>query len=251
MAGKTGFLYVFDRVTGAPIWPIEERPVPRSEVPGEQSWPTQPYPTKPPPFSRQSFTADDINPHPIVTNEARDALRQRMTGSRNLGLFTPIGFVDTVHMPGANGGALFGYAAAAPSGQVYVIGQNDPGVLKLMRSPQTGAAASPGQTVYLRECQACHGPDRSGTATGPTLLDCGAGRRDQRSASDVRDRRPAVPACVSLGRHPGGRTAARRRGAEQSPQGIRRVRAPEEIRRLTERVKDYAVVVPDFDWTAA
>ena len=79
MAGKTGFLYVFDRVTGAPIWPIEERPVPRSEVPGEQSWPTQPYPTKPPPFSRQSFTADDINPHPIVTNEARDALRQRMT----------------------------------------------------------------------------------------------------------------------------------------------------------------------------
>jgi quinoprotein glucose dehydrogenase len=75
MAGKTGFLYVFDRVTGAPIWPIEERPVPQSEVPGEQSWPTQPYPTKPQPFSRQVFTADDINPYPIVTDAARVAFR--------------------------------------------------------------------------------------------------------------------------------------------------------------------------------
>ena len=68
LAGKTGFLYVFDRVTGAPIWPIEERPVPKSDMPGEQSWPTQPFPTNPPPFSKQSFSVDDINPHPIVTD---------------------------------------------------------------------------------------------------------------------------------------------------------------------------------------
>jgi quinoprotein glucose dehydrogenase len=55
-AGKTGFLYVFNRVTGAPLWPIEERPVPRSSMPGEEAWPTQPFPTAPPPFARQSFT---------------------------------------------------------------------------------------------------------------------------------------------------------------------------------------------------
>src|SRR6188768_4362943 len=67
LAGKTGFLYVFDRVTGTPIWPMEERPVPRSDMPGEQSWPTQPFPTNPPPFSRQAFTVNDINPHPIVS----------------------------------------------------------------------------------------------------------------------------------------------------------------------------------------
>ena len=61
MAGKTGFLYVFNRVTGEPIWPIEERPVPtKTDVPGEQLWPTQPFPTSPPPFARQKFTADDI-----------------------------------------------------------------------------------------------------------------------------------------------------------------------------------------------
>ncbi|TDI70148.1 MAG: hypothetical protein E2O88_03950 [Bacteroidetes bacterium] len=53
--GKTGFAYVFDRVTGEPVWPIEERPVPESDVPGEQTSPTQPFPTKPPPFSRQGL----------------------------------------------------------------------------------------------------------------------------------------------------------------------------------------------------
>lgn len=57
---KQGFLYVFDRVTGQPIWPTEERPVPQSTVPGEKSSPTQPFPVKPPPFDRQGVTADDV-----------------------------------------------------------------------------------------------------------------------------------------------------------------------------------------------
>ena len=61
-AGKTGFLYVFNRVTGEPIWPIEERPVPKSDVPGEETWPTQPFPTNPPPFAKQSLDETEINP---------------------------------------------------------------------------------------------------------------------------------------------------------------------------------------------
>jgi quinoprotein glucose dehydrogenase len=83
LAGKTGFLYVFDRVTGVPIWPIEERPVPKSDMPGEQSWPTQPFPTALPPFSRHTFTADDVNPHPMVSDADREKFEQRLAASRN------------------------------------------------------------------------------------------------------------------------------------------------------------------------
>jgi quinoprotein glucose dehydrogenase len=170
MAGKTGFLYVFDRVTGAPIWPIEERPVPKSEMPGEQSWPTQPFPTRPPPFSKQSFTEADINPHPMVSDAAREAFRKRLKATRNMGLFTPIDLVDTLHIPGSNGGALFGYTASEPTtGNVYVIAQDNPGVLKLLPPKPGGPGSFPGQAVYVRECQACHAPDRSGTENGPTL----------------------------------------------------------------------------------
>jgi len=171
MAGKTGFMYVFDRVTGAPIWPIEERPVPKSEMPGEESWPTQPYPTNPPPFSKQSFTIDDLNPFAIVTPEAREQFKQRLAKTRNQGLFTPIDFVDTLHIPGSNGGALFGYTAAEPTtGLVYVIGQDNPGILRLLKSSD-GVTGPPGFAVYQRECQVCHGLDRSGTQNGPSLLD--------------------------------------------------------------------------------
>ena len=170
VAGKTGFLYVFDRVTGVPIWPIEERPVPKSDMPGEQSWPTQPFPTAPPPFSKQTFSPDDINPHPIVSDAEREKFKQRLAASRNQGLFTPIHFDDTLHIPGSNGGALFGYTAAEPAnGAVYVISQDNPAILHLVKNPQAGGP--PGAAAYQRECAVCHGPDRGGTQTGPSLLD--------------------------------------------------------------------------------
>ena len=101
-----------------------------------------------------------------------------------------------MHFPGSNGGALFGYTAAEPTGQVYVIGQNDPGVLKLMKPAPSASATAPGQTVYLRECQACHGPDRSGTPTGPTLLTL-TGRVDaatiRSTIANGKGRMPAFP----------------------------------------------------------
>ena len=195
VAGKTGFLYVFDRVTGAPIWPIEERPVPKSDMPGEQSWPTQPFPTAPPAFSKQAFTADDINPHPIVSDGDREKFRQRLAASRNQGLFTPIHFGDTLHIPGSNGGALFGYTAAEPaSGAVYVISQDNPAILHLVKNPQGGGP--PGAAAYQRECAVCHGPDRSGTQNGPSLQDV-PGRLDAATVRSTimngKGRMPAFP----------------------------------------------------------
>ncbi len=135
VASKTGYLYVFDRVTGKPIWPIEERPVPQNTmVPGEELAPTQPFPTAPPPFSRQKFTADDLNPY-ILTPEEREQFRQRILKARNDGNFTPIGFDDVIHMPGNQGGSNWGSTAANPSdGTVYVIGFNTPTILRLLKA---------------------------------------------------------------------------------------------------------------------
>jgi quinoprotein glucose dehydrogenase len=149
VASKTGYLYVFDRVTGEPIWPIEERPVPQgTTVPGETLSPTQPFPTAPPPFSRQKFTADDVNPY-ILTPAEREQWKQRLLKARNDGPFTPIGFDEVVHMPGNQGGSNWGSTAANPSdGSVYVIGFNVPTVIRLlkpgeMRPGARGAAPTP------------------------------------------------------------------------------------------------------------
>ena len=130
-AGKTGFLYVFDRVTGQPLWPIEERPVPKSDMPGEQAWPTQPFPTAPPPFARQSFTEKDLSPY--IDDPAEKArFLEDIRGARNEGLFTPPGLGNTVEMPGNNGGSNFGSAAADPEhGTVVVVSKDWPALLKL------------------------------------------------------------------------------------------------------------------------
>ena len=140
MASKTGYLYVFNRQTGDPIWPIEERPVPQgSTVPGEWLSPTQPFPTAPPPFSRQKFTVDDLNPH-ILTPEQREQFRQRIAKARNDGPFTPIGFEEVVQMPGNQGGSNWGSTAAHPTdGSVYVIGFNVPALLRLLKPGETRA----------------------------------------------------------------------------------------------------------------
>jgi glucose dehydrogenase len=138
VASKTGYLYVFDRVTGKPIWPIEERPVPqKTTVPGEVLSATQPFPTAPPPFSRQKFTADDVNPY-LLTPEEREQFKERIRRARNDGPFTPIGFDEVVHMPGNQGGSNWGSTAANPSdGSVYVIGFNVPTILRLLKPGET------------------------------------------------------------------------------------------------------------------
>ena len=153
MASKTGYLYVFDRVTGAPIWPIEERPVPqKTTVPGESLWPTQPFPTRPPPFSRQTFTADDLNPY-ILTAGEREQFRQRILKARNEGPFTPIGFEDVIHMPGNQGGSNWGSTAGNPhDGSVYVIGFNVPTIIRLLKAGEvrTGRGGSKETVVERR-----------------------------------------------------------------------------------------------------
>ena len=178
-AGKTGFLYVFNRVTGEPIWPIEERRFPSSDMRGEQAWPTQPIPTAPPPFVRQSLSLDDINPY-ILTVKQREQWHTRLANARNLGLFTPPSVKDTVSIPGAQGGANWGTTAADPArGVVYVMGINVPSIYKLSADaprPAGGRRAGPaeiaaGGAIYEQRCQTCHGANLTGSGSYPSLVD--------------------------------------------------------------------------------
>ena len=143
-ATKQGFLYVFDRKSGQPIWPIVERPVPQTDIPGEWSSPTQPFPTKPAPFAKQSFTEKDINPY--LPKEAQEEVRARLRSYRNEGLFTPPSFEGSVSMPGHNGGANFGTSAVDPDrGEFYVVHKSLPTVDRItMPAPPRGAGPGPG-----------------------------------------------------------------------------------------------------------
>lgn len=130
--GKQGWVWVFERVTGTPVWPIEERPVPKSDVPGEASWPTQPFPTKPPPFARQKFTVEDLSPY--LSPEDRAKFRDQLQSATNEGLYTPPGLRDSVQMPGNNGGANWGGAAVDPAkGTLVVVSKDMPAMLHLHR----------------------------------------------------------------------------------------------------------------------
>jgi len=130
-ASKQGYLYVLDRVTGKPIWPIDEKPVPQSDVPGEVSSPTQPIPTLPPPFARQSFTEKDINPY--LTADEQAMVRDRLKNSRNEGMFTPPSLKGSIELPGHNGGANWGSSAVNPQrGTFFVVSKELPTLLVIV-----------------------------------------------------------------------------------------------------------------------
>ena len=200
-AGKVGFVWVFDRVTGEPLWPIEERKVPQSAMPGEHTWPTQPFPTKPPPFARQTFTAEDLSP--FLEPTEREHLRTQMRAAHNAGLFTPPGLGDTVEMPGNNGGANFGGAAIDPTnGNLYVVSKDLPAMLKLELSSQMSTAGTleeHGRSVFEANCSLCHGSNRQGKPPGiPSLLDVTTRLSGDRLRSVLRYGQGTMPSFAKL-----------------------------------------------------
>ena len=162
---KQGFLFVFDRQTGKPLWPIVERPVPQSDVPGEYSSPTQPFPTLPPPFARQSFTEKDINP--FLTAEQKESVRQLLRESRNQGLYTPPSLAGSIQLPGHNGGGNWGSSAVDPSkGTMYILSKELPTYLKLTEPGAARGGRGTGATGTAEAGGAAVAPGGRGVA-GP------------------------------------------------------------------------------------
>lgn len=166
---KHGYVFLFNRETGEPLFPIEEVPAPASDIPGEQAAKTQPLPTKPLPYARQSLTAEDINPD--APN--RDELLATLTRSRNEGPFTPLSRKGTIIYPGLDGGAEWGGAAVDPDGVMYVNSSEMAWLISLDTLHANEEYKHPGEAIYMANCSSCHGRERKGNAASgfPSLVD--------------------------------------------------------------------------------
>lgn len=120
-ATKTGFLFILDRETGKPLFPVEERSVPASEVPGERAWPTQPFPTLPRPLSPGRFNPADVFG---VSDVGRAWCREQLAGARSTGIFTPPSTTPTVLFPGNIGGSNWSGVALDPVRHIAIIPTN-------------------------------------------------------------------------------------------------------------------------------
>jgi quinoprotein glucose dehydrogenase len=158
---KSGHVFVFNRETGEPLFPIEERPVAASDLQGEATWPTQPFPSKPTPFARQQFSADQIND---LSPESYKTILAQFIKIRPHLQFVPPSAEGTIIFPGFDGGAEWGGAAVDPRrGVLYVNGNEMPWILTMVATQASGVQGiTSGQQVYSQICAACHGVSRQG-----------------------------------------------------------------------------------------
>lgn len=160
---KAGMLFVFDRETGEPVFPIEERPVHGSVLDGEWVSPTQPFPVAPPPFTRQGFELSMIDDR---APGFRARWTEELAGTRGGENFIPPSLEGSTMYPGFDGGAEWGGAAWDPTtGLLYVNANEVGGMLRMMERP---SGFNP-RTLYLDKCGVCHGPELAGTGVGPSL----------------------------------------------------------------------------------
>lgn len=177
---KQGYVFVFDRKSGQPLFKIEEVNMPPSQLVGEFAWPTQPVPVLPKPFARQSATLieQDISPYAENREELLQTFRQS-----DRRLFAPPNLDGVLLLPGYDGGAEWGGAGADPEDGILYVNANEMAwILKMepAASGTTTAALPLGEATYLTHCSSCHQKDRSGRAQSgyPSLVNIGQ-RRDQ------------------------------------------------------------------------
>ena len=166
---------MLERETGKPVHPIVEKPVPASDLTGEQTSPTQPFPTVLPPFVRQEFKESDLNN--IIPDSSYQDLKKRFLSHKSGNMFIPPSLQGTLVLPGLTGGAEWGGPSFDPSnGVLYINATEMPWVVtmidtlneKLPESTQTNLQA--GKSIYDKSCKGCHGTDLKGSGNFPSLL---------------------------------------------------------------------------------
>jgi len=188
---KTGYVYVLDRKTGEPLFPVQYRSAPASDVDGEKLSAVQPYPVKPPPFTRQNFTED------IITNRTPEAHAAVLAQFRSLdskGMYTPPSLRGTILFPGTDGGGEWGGAAFDPeTGLFYVNSNEQPWIIRLVTHDTT--------SLYKNNCGGCHGDDLKGAPpTFPPLTNVGKTRSREDLISIIREGTGRMPGFDHLGR---------------------------------------------------
>jgi quinoprotein glucose dehydrogenase len=194
---KNGFVWVFDRDTGQPLYPYHEVQVQPSDVDGEKLSPTQPLPDKPAPFARQQLTAEMLTNR---TPEVHEAVLARFRGLRSGPQFTPASLQGTIVFPGFDGGAEWGGAAWDPeTGVLYVNANEMAWVLRLVPRSIAGAALT-GGSLYRQNCSGCHRQDLKGTPPEfPSLVDIAKRRSAAQVTAMVRKGGGRMPGFSQLG----------------------------------------------------
>ena len=179
---KSGHVFVFNRLTGEPLYPIEEVPFPASNLDYEQASPTQPIPVKPVPFARQKLSQQDLyepeRPSYIrdfvdrAQNENPLTVGDKFAGLKSTGNYTPVDTVGTVIFPGTDGGAEWGGAALDPKSNVLFVTSNElPWIVRMRRSNANDYQKQhPGKSLAQLHCARCHGGKLQGSGGIPNLM---------------------------------------------------------------------------------
>jgi quinoprotein glucose dehydrogenase len=191
---KQGWVYLFDRANGKPLFPIEYRGYPASEVPGEVAASTQPLPVKPAPYARQVLTEDMLTTR---TPEAHQQALERFRTFRSAGQFVPLSVdKDTVIFPGFDGGAEWGGSAFDPETGLLYVNANDIAWFSHLAENHGGRS---GRQIYLTNCAECHGDDLAGAPPQiPSLTNAGDRRGAKEIASIVAQGAGRMPAFPNL-----------------------------------------------------
>jgi len=170
---KSGFIFLLDRKTGAPLFEITEQPVPAiTELEGEKLWSTQPIPTLPEPFSRQRFGENDLND--LIPDSSYQIVKKQLSGYKYGHLFTPPSKAGTIFFPGLDGGAEWGGPAVDPRSSIMYINANEiPWVITIADVARKNALnetlLQAGQRIYKNICASCHGVNREGSGNYPAI----------------------------------------------------------------------------------